>query len=203
MLSAQLRLVSTLLGRPASVFRFCSCCCWFNLVASCCSSIPHPDANLHSRQASVCRNFASDVAYECAVGLPAGYNAAPSVAGLRAGVQVASMWPFQSFSSRFPSRDSESESAAGRPRNPRCPGIGMDSPAKSGFPISRIPPGIPTKSGFKSGKIPISFVAARTVIKKTCQRQARLVRFLVGVPGWEKRLMSNDSEFRDSDCRLH
>ena len=88
-------------------------------------------------------------------------------------------------------------------------------PAKSGFPIPRIPgsrqnrdsrfpesrdpdktgipdspnPGIPSKLGFKSGKIPIFFSAARAVIKKTCQRQARLVRFLIGVTGWEKRLI--------------
>ena len=27
------------------------------------------------------------------------------------------------------------------------------------------------------------------MIKKTCQPQARLVRFLIGVPGWEKRLI--------------
>ncbi len=106
---------------------------------------------------------------------------------------------------------------ASRPPNPRCPGIGVyfpdpgqigipDSPipgipTKPGFPIPRIPgpdqtgipdspnPGIPTKPGFKSGKIPIFFAAARAVIKKTCQRQARLVRFLIGVPGWEKRLI--------------
>ncbi len=98
----------------------------------------------------------------------------------------------------------------------RASGFIFPIPAKSGFPISRIPgsrpnrdsrfpesrdpdqtgipdspnPGmIPTKPGFKSGKIPIFFAAARAVIKETCQRQARLVRFLVGVPGWEKRLI--------------
>ena len=34
-------------------------------------------------------------------------------------------------------------------------------------------------------------LTARTVIAD-CQRQARLVRFLVGVPGWEKRLIPSD-----------
>ena len=83
-------------------------------------------------------------------------------------------------------------------RDSRFPESGI--PAKSGFPISRIrdsgqigtpdfpKSGIPAKSGFKSGKIPIFFEAARTVIAH-CQRQARLLRFLVGVPGWEKRLI--------------
>ncbi len=75
----------------------------------------------------------------------------------------------------------------------RASGFIFPIPAKSGFPIPRIPgspnPGIPTKPGFKSGKIPIFFAAARAVIKKTCQRQAQLVRFLIGVPGWEKRLI--------------
>jgi hypothetical protein len=83
-------------------------------------------------------------------------------------------------------------------RDSRFPESGI--PAKSGFPISRIrdsgqigipdfpKSGIPAKSGFKSGKIPIFFAAARTVIAH-CQRQARLLRFLVGVPGWEKRLI--------------
>ena len=61
-------------------------------------------------------------------------------------------------------------------------------PDQTGIPDSPNP-GIPTKPGFKSGKIPIFFAAARAVIKKTCQRQARLVRFLIGVPGWEKRLI--------------
>jgi hypothetical protein len=80
-----------------------------------------------------------------------------------------------------------------RPRNPRCPGFRVDSPDPGQIgipqwdsPISRIPgsesrpnrdsdshfpnPGIPTKPGFKSGEIPIFFAAARTVIKRTCQR---------------------------------
>ena len=82
----------------------------------------------------------------------------------------------------------------------RASGFIFPIPAKSGFPISRIrdsgqigipdfpKSGIPAKSGFKSGKIPIFFAAARTVIAH-CQRQARLLRFLVGVPGWEKRLI--------------
>ena len=94
-------------------------------------------------------------------------------------------------------RDCPDPGQAGIPGFPN-PGI----PAKSGCPISRIrdssqigmpgstKSGIPAKSGFKSGKIPIFFsaAAARTVIAH-CQRQARLLRFLVGVPGWEKRLI--------------
>ncbi len=80
----------------------------------------------------------------------------------------------------------------------RASGFIFPIPAKSGFPISRIrdsgqigmpdfpnpgfwpnrdhdpdfpESGIPAKSGFKSGKIPIFFEAARTVIAH-CQRQA-------------------------------
>ena len=96
----------------------------------------------------------------------------------------------------------------------RASGRKIPIPAKSGFPISRIRDsgqiGIPDfpNPGFRpnrdarfpeirdSGQIGIQirenpdffFAAARTVIAH-CQRQARLLRFLVGVPGWEKRLI--------------
>ena len=56
--------------------------------------------------------------------------------------------------------------------------------------IRRIFP-IPAKIGhigIQSEKISL-FLTARTVIAD-CQRQARLVRFLGGVPGWEKRLIA-------------
>ena len=77
------------------------------------------------------------------------------------------------------------------PEIPDAPASGriIPIPAKSGWDVGNPESGIPTKPGFKSGKIPIFFAAARAVIKKTCQRQARLVRFLIGVPGWEKRLI--------------
>ena len=95
----------------------------------------------------------------------------------------------------------------------RVSGFIFPIPAKSGFPISRIRDsgqiGMPDfpNPGFRpkresrfpeirdSGQIGIQirenpdfFEAARTVIAH-CQRQARLLRFLVGVPGWEKRLI--------------
>jgi hypothetical protein len=60
-------------------------------------------------------------------------------------------------------------------------------PAKSGFPISRNPGFRPNRDS-NPGKSRFFFAAARTVIAH-CQRQARLLRFLVGVPGWEKRLI--------------
>jgi hypothetical protein len=47
----------------------------------------------------------------------------------------------------------------------------------SRFPESRDPDQI----GIQIREIPDFFAAARTVIKKTCQRQARRVRFLIGV----------------------
>ena len=71
---------------------------------------------------------------------------------------------------------------AGKSRNPGKIGIG----AKSGeFSQSRPKSAI---SGFHPRKSHF-FLTARTVIAD-CQRQARLVRFLVGVPGWEKRLIA-------------
>ncbi len=61
-------------------------------------------------------------------------------------------------------------SVLARPRNPRCPGIGVYSPDPGQIGIPDFPKsGIPAKSGFKSGKIPIFLAAARTVIVH-CQR---------------------------------
>jgi hypothetical protein len=57
-------------------------------------------------------------------------------------------------------------------------------------------PGIPAKSGFKSR---LFFAAARTVIAHW-QRQARLVRFLAGVPGWGQRPIVQRLGV-GSDCR--
>jgi hypothetical protein len=87
----------------------------------------------------------------------------------------------------------------------RVSGLIFPIPAKSGFPIPRIRdfgqigipdfpklnpnPGIPAraKSGFKSGKI--HFFAGPERVIAHCQRQAWLLRFLIGVPGWEKSLI--------------
>jgi hypothetical protein len=103
-----------------------------------------------------------------------------------------------------------------RPRNPRCPGIGAETPdpgqigipdfqnpgipTKPGFPISRIPGSRPNRdSRFPESRDPDQtagdsnpgkfrfFAATRTVIAH-CQRQALLLQFVFGVPGWEKRL---------------
>jgi hypothetical protein len=42
-----------------------------------------------------------------------------------------------------------------RPQNPRCPGIGVDSPDPGQIEISGIPkPPIPAKSGFPKSRIP-------------------------------------------------
>ena len=92
-------------------------------------------------------------------------------------------------------RDCPDPGQAGIPGFPN-PGI----PAKSGCPMSRDPGQIgnrgwnpgnspdPGQIGIQIRENPDFFAAARTVIAH-CQRQARLLRFLVGVPGWEKRLI--------------
>jgi hypothetical protein len=82
----------------------------------------------------------------------------------------------------------------------RASGFIFPIPAKSGFPSPRIPGSRPNRDsrfpesrdpgqiGIQIRENPDFFAAARTVISH-CQRQARLVRFLIGVPGWEKRLI--------------
>ncbi len=90
------------------------------------------------------------------------------------------------------------------PEIPDAPASGRVAPipAKSGFPISRIPKSRPNRDSpfpesrdpgqigiqIRPGENPDFFAAARSVISD-CQQQAQLVRFLVGVPGWEKRLI--------------
>ncbi len=89
-------------------------------------------------------------------------------------------------------------SSAQTPKSPiprRASGFNFPIPAKSGFPGDFPNPGFrpnrdsrfpesrdPDQIGIQIRENPDFFAAARAVIKKTCQRQARLVRFLIGVP---------------------
>jgi hypothetical protein len=88
--------------------------------------------------------------------------------------------------------------AAASPRSLRCHGIGADFPdpgqIAGGNPESRDSDqtGIPNFPKFRPNRDSIPGKPQKCSGQNsdcTLQRQARLLRFLVGVPGWEKRLI--------------